>query len=177
MDALSVHPYSFGWRPEDARLVDELRGISAVMRRAGKNGRIWVTEIGVNTASEAAQAQLLERMWILLHQSGVVEAAFWYTLYVRDDPVFPLYRLDWTEKKTAVMLRQVAQRLRDYRPAGSALPADTTLPWGAGAPYAVSPLQAWSFAGKEGTLRATWSPTGRTRIGERDLESAPVWDR
>ena len=177
MDALSVHPYSFGWRPEDAQLVDELRGISAAMRRAGKSGRIWVTEIGFNTPSEVAQAQLLERSWILLQQSGVVEAAFWYTLYVPDDAVYPLYRRDWTAKKTARSLREVTRRLAEYRPAGSALPADYTVPWGAGTPYAVSPLQAWGFTGKDGALHVTWSPTGRTYTGGRDVESAPEWAR
>jgi hypothetical protein len=118
-------------------------------------------------------------MWILLHQSGVVEAAFWYTLYVPSDPVFPLYRADWGEKETARTLRRVSQRLVSRRPLGSALPADHTLPWAAGAPYTRSPLQAWCFGGEGETLRVLWSPGGRTRVGggalEEAVESAPVW--
>jgi hypothetical protein len=181
MDALSVHPYSFGWRPEDAYLIAELRGAAAEMRRAGKSDRLWVTEIGLNVPSEVAQAQLLERIWILLQQSGVVEAAFWYTLYVPNDPVFPLYRADWTEKETAKALRRIRQRLAGSPPRGSALPADHTLPWGAGTPYALSPLQAWCFGSEAEKARVLWSPTGRTTIPPADssvevVESAPAWE-
>jgi hypothetical protein len=174
MDALSVHPYSFGWTPEDAQLIAELRGMAAEMKRAGGSGQLWVTEMGIGGAGEATQARLLERTWTLLLQSGVVSHAFWYTLYVPGDPSYPLYRADWSPKQAAGAFNRVTRQLRGAVAAGSVLPADFQAPWGAGSPHARSPLQAWSFRHGEGVQQVAWCPGGRVSVADPVVLGSPI---
>lgn len=168
MDYLSVHPYSFGWNPEDAHLVAELRGMAQELRKVGMSDRLWVTEIGINLTGEARHANLLQRTWLLLQQSGVVDKLFWFTLYNPGSPTYPLYRADWSPKPSVEALEQTVGRLGPSLPQGSALPADLQAPWISGTPHALSPLQAWWFqAGKRRTL-CVWSS-----VGTVDCSAAP----
>ena len=177
MDALSVHPYTFGWLPEDSYLLRELRGASAAMAAAGRSPSLWVTEI----ARGRAKAFWLERTGILIRQSRVVPAWFWFSLYCGDAA---LYAPDWQPTHRAHAYRNLAGRLRGLSALGSCLPADLTPPGGAGLPNAHAPAQAWCFEGGEGIQRAAWVPVGRTTAPvladaagqEVVLSTRPRWD-
>jgi hypothetical protein len=181
MDRLSVHPYSFGWTPEDAQLLRELRGIAQELRRAGKSDRLWVTEIGINLSSGKKQALLLERTWALLSQSGVVERAFWFNLYQPNSRTYPLYRADWSPTPSARALADVTTRLRGAVPAGSAWPRDLQPPWASGSPFALSPPQAWWYRQGSRELLGLWVPTGSVEFsspfepGRGFMTSRPRW--
>lgn len=184
MDRLSLHPYSFGWSPESALLVQELRGMSAEMVSAGKSPWLWVTEFG-NTRGEKQQAQWLERAFILMRQSGVVEAGCWYCLNVPSTPGFSLYRRDWSPKPAATTFAALSRRLRACTPLGSALPDDVTAPWGSGRPAALSPVQSWSFRTPGGEIRSSWVERGSAEapalVGgaakrRLSLSTQPTWD-
>jgi len=175
MDVLAIHPYSFGWAPEDARLIAELRGIAAEMRRAGGSDQLWVTEIGIGISGEAKQARLLERTWALLQQSGVVSHAFWYTLYVADDGAYPLYRADWTPKRAVQSFQRVAGQLKAAKAAGSALPADLQVPWASGNPQALSPLQVWRFERGAEIKRLSWCPGGWVTVPDPAVGAPAVF--
>lgn len=164
MDALSVHPYSFGWSPEDAQLIPELRGIAAEMRRAGKSDRLWLTEIGIGITGEEKQARLLERTWALLQQSGVVSHAFWYTLYIPNDATYPLFRTDWKPKRAVAPFQRITRQLQGATASGSALPADWQTPWAAGTPHALSPLQVWRFQRGTEVTQLAWCPGGEISV-------------
>lgn len=180
MDRLSVHPYSFGWKPEDAQLLQELRGVAEELRKAGKSDRLWITEIGINLTASKKQAVLLERTWALLVQSGVVERAFWFTLYAPRSAGYPIYRSDWSPTPSAFALSAVTTRLRGAVPAGSAWPRDLTAPWASGTPFAVSPPQAWWYRRPTQDLLGLWVPAGTVEFtalnGRRRLMSGtPQW--
>lgn len=181
MDYLSVHPYSFGWSPEDALLLQELRGIAREMRRAGKSDRLWVTEIGINLPAGKKQAMLLQRTWALLQQSGVVDKAFWFNLYHPGSRSYPLYREDWSPNPSAVALKQVVEQLRGAVPAGSAVPADLQPPWASGAPFSLSGPQAWWYRKGTDHVLAVWGPDGEVEYsgpgtgGQATMTGQPSW--
>jgi len=181
MDFLSVHPYSFGWEPEDALLIQELRGAADLMVRAGKPGRLWVTEIGT-LVRPARQAQQLERTWTLIHQSGVVDTIFWFCLYQPGATGYSIFDSNWKPKPSVEALRGVVPRLRDTVPIGSGVPADLQAPWAAGTPHALSPLQAWGFRRGEQLTTVRWCPEGEVAISRvggglpEVLGPGPCWE-
>jgi hypothetical protein len=179
MDAVAIHPYSWGWAPESALLLEELRGIAQAVKQEGLPGGLWITEIGLSR-SDSLQANLLERTCILLQQSGVVETWFWFCLYQGQPSGYALFRPDWRPQPSVAALDRVAQRLRDATPAGSGLPADLRQPWSAGSPHAHAPLQSWCFRTGGGMMRATWSPTGSVVIeaapARKAVNRIPSWE-
>lgn len=156
MDAVSLHPYSFGWIPESTHLVDELRGVSRLAFEAGVSPELWVTEVGAPGADDPKYADLLERHAVLLAQSGVTAAWFWHCLYYAEPLDYALHRPNWTPREGARRFRTYLERVRGLRPAGPALPPDHTAPWGAGTPFSDTPTQSWLFRGARRTLRASW---------------------
>lgn len=183
MDALSVHPYFFGWAPESTRLLQELRGAAAVMHSAGKSPGLWVTEIGTTTWKDPKAAEWLERAVILTSQSRAVDAWFWFTLYLTDASAYALYRTDWSPRPSAHAYRSLVRRLEGARPVGSALPGELTPPWGSGHPAAWSPPQIWGFRKGRQTLLAAWSGEGNVVLSPEvtgpmprtTLTSTPQW--
>jgi hypothetical protein len=179
MDAVSVHPYSWGWTPESSLLLDELRGMALAVRSEGLPGGLWITEIGIGRP-DVLQAALLERTCILMQQSGVVDAWFWYCLYLSSPNGYPLFRPDWRPRPTVGALERTAERLKDAVPAGSGAPADLRQPWAAGGPHAHAGLQSWCFRRGGEWFRATWSPGGAVHLqassGWAAIGKTPVWE-
>lgn len=179
MDALSVHPYTFGWDPEASHLSDELRGASAAMAAAGASPRIWVTEIGRAGVSPA----WMERAAVLMLQSGVVEAFTWHALYDCGWG-YGLYGPRWRRRPVALRYHELAARLDGARALGSGLPSDVTAPWGAGSPRAYVPLQVWCFARDGAVERVAWCPGGKVRAAAlaqpgcatANLGRTPCWE-
>lgn len=180
MDALSVHPYSFGWGPERSQLIRELRGMAEVWRKQGGRGGLWVTEIGVNSLRDRGQANQTERTLILLLQSGVVDVSFWYCLYLTKPSGYALYRPDWQARPAAETFRRVLSRLNGAVPAGSGAPPDLLPPWAAGNPHCAVPLQSWCFRTPDGVERITWSAGGPVALdsggASRLVTADPYWE-
>lgn len=178
MDAVAVHPYSWGWTPESSRLLDELRGMSQEATRHGVSGGLWITEIGIGRL-DSQQAAVLERTCILMSQSGVVDTWFWYCLYLPGRSGYPLFRPDWRPRPAAEALGRVAAQLRDATPAGSGVPADLNQPWAAGSPHAHARLQSWCFQRQGVVTRASWVPAGEVTTAHppsRTLGRSPTWE-
>lgn len=183
MDALSVHPYTFGWPPESTRLIQELRGAAAAMHAAGKSPGLWLTEIGVSSWNERKAADWSERTIILAAQSRAVEAWFWFCFYLPYPSAYSLHRPDWTPRPVAARLKGLIQRIDGAQPVGSGLPGDLTAPWGAGHPAALTGAQIWCFRGPKQIETAGWvsgnslrlSPTVSGATGPAVLHESPVW--
>jgi hypothetical protein len=179
MDAVSIHPYSWGWTPESSLLVDELRGIAQTVKHAGLPAGLWITEIGISSAG-VLQDSLLERTCILLEQSGVVDKWFWFCLYLADPSGYPIFRTDWQPRPSRAALARVARQLQAATPRGSGLPADLKQPWAAGSPHAHAPLQSWCFQRDAQVQRASWSPGGPVVVlnsaGKRILGRTVLWE-
>ncbi|MCX7014179.1 MAG: cellulase family glycosylhydrolase [Candidatus Sumerlaeota bacterium] len=89
MDAASVHPYRYPQSPESTDLMSVLRKAEDIVKSAGGQKRLWITEVGWPTqldprgVSEQVQAQMLARTFLLALASGCVDKIFWYDF--RDD--------------------------------------------------------------------------------------------
>jgi len=179
MDALSVHPYTFGWLPEHSLLREELRGMSDSMARAGKDRRIWVTEFGI-PGNGQHHAQVMARSSALARQSQVVAGFFWYCLGPTGPGPYVLFRPDGTPKPAVSSLAEVRRQTEGWTAAGSALPADHTTPWGAGSPVSHAGSQSWLFSDGARIRRVTWVAGGESQVGDgansRTYSSPPTWE-
>ena len=162
MDILSIHPYRYPPTPEETDLVAELRRADALVRKYGKPKEIWVTEIGWptniggNGSSEAKQAAMIVRTYILGIASGVVQKTFWYNFRNDGHDVnynehnFGIIRQDHSQKPACVAFRTMTQALEGkelIRP----------LSEGKG-------VYAYLFEGKGGRVIAAWASSGTAKL-------------
>ena len=183
VDAIAVHPYTFGWNPESTELYQQLRALEAMLDEQEASMPIWITEIGFESQSvpggEQRQWELLNRMLILAAQSRVVELVTIHSLWHQSEEKWVLYRQDWSPRP-AVAIAETARRLRGKTALGSDLSPTQTRPWAAGAPWAHAPLQSWLFESTEGRQRAVWSTVGSVGLpdgqgGWDRVGSMPIW--
>ena len=128
-DIVAVHPYrtNFGqtiYSPEITQyglnsLATDLYVMRSMIRAFDQQSPapIWITELGWPTwsggVSEIAQANYLQRSFIISRLYPEVEKIFWYNLRDdtaadHEDKTFGLFAYDWREKPTARAFRQLA---------------------------------------------------------------------
>ncbi len=76
-DALAVHPYERG-RGVTVKNLKLLRGLRRLQTRYHDRRPVWLTEIGLTTANQTAQAAYLTTTVKDLRAFPFVKAAFWY---------------------------------------------------------------------------------------------------
>ncbi|MBI2297629.1 MAG: hypothetical protein HYU66_01530 [Armatimonadetes bacterium] len=127
-DALSIHPYRQS-TPEGSGLVRQLEHSAALARANGGERPIWYTEDCWTTqipggSTEARQARLRARAWVLSLASGKVDKLIWFRLHDNGPDRFytehnyGICYADLTPKPAWFSHRTVAELLAGARPEG-----------------------------------------------------------
>ena len=162
MDILSIHPYRYPPTPEETDLIAELRKADALVRKYGKPKEIWMTEIGWptniggNGSSEAKQAAMIVRTYILGIASGVVQKTFWYNF--RNDGLdasynehnFGIIRQDHSLKPACVAFQTMTHALEGKKFVRSLSEGKA--------------VYAYLFGGKDGRVIAAWTASGTATL-------------
>ena len=162
MDILSIHPYRYPPTPEETDLIAEVRKADALVRKYGKPKEIWMTEIGWptnvggNGSSEAKQAAMIVRTYVLAMASGVVQKTFWYNF--RNDGLdvnynehnFGIIRQDHSLKSACVSFRTMTHALEGKK---------LVRPLSEG-----KAVYAYLFEGKGSRVIAAWAASGTAKL-------------
>ena len=162
MDILSIHPYRYPPTPEETDLMAELQKADALIRKYGKPKEIWMTEIGWptnvggNGSSEAKQAAMIVRTYVLGIASGVVQKTFWYNF--RNDGLdanynehnFGIIRRDHSPKPACIAFRTMTQALEGKK---------LIRPLAEG-----KDVYAYLFEGKSGRTIVAWCASGTAKL-------------
>ncbi len=126
-DVMSVHPYQWGERFDDAWFIEQLTALRHLMNRYGDTHKpIWLTELGWSTGdasiTEAIQARLLTQCLVTartLHTLGVTRA-YWFSVKDWGGPGYGLVRTDGSLKPAWQAYRVLTRWLTDSRYLGRA---------------------------------------------------------
>ncbi len=157
-DVMNVHPYRYPRAPEEAQLLGDLLRLRNLMKQFGDEAKpIWITEIGWPThvgprgVSEAVQAEILPRAYLLAMEAGVARI-FWYEFQA------PERRADYNEDHFGIVHRDLSPK-----PAYQAYKTLCTM-----RPSGSKPLGFWQDRGvfasgwitpQEEPVWAVWHPT------------------